>query len=177
MSAKYLPIESSDSEAAKAAELVRISDSRKIGFKKIVLGLLPMPIFMSGNDFFAKLAVGGINTNNVSALNSLGLGVILACMALKKEARDHFVDEVKYNWLHCIIVESLTVLANYLLIRGMVGLPAYIVSSLSASRPLFILVLETALGVSRDSAKHCFGFKLFPIICTVSGVILMTMYS
>lgn len=153
------------------------SGSGKIGFKKIVLGLLPMPILMSGNDFFAKISVGDINTNNVSALNSLGLGFVLACMALSKEARHHFIDEVKYNWLHCIIVESLTVLANYLLIRAMVGLPAYIVSSLSASRPLFILVLETVLGISRDSAKHCFGFKLFPIICTVSGVILMTIFS
>ena len=150
---------------------------KKSDWKRIVFGLLPMPIFMSGNDFFAKLSVGDINTNNVSALNSIGLGFVLACMALKKEARTHFVDEVKYNWLYCIIVETLTVLANYLLITGMVGLPAYIVSSLSAARPLFILILETVLGISRDSAKQCFGFKLFPIVCTVSGVVLMTLYS
>lgn len=141
---------------------------------KNFLLLIPIPLAMSGNDFFAKVSVSSMPVNNVSALNSIGFGAVLITFAFSKTGRKHFLDEVKYNWLFGIISEALTILSTYLVIVGMTGLSAPIVSALSSLRPFFLLISETVLRISTDSIYQCIGFKLFPILFIVAGVILMT---
>lgn len=145
--------------------------------RRIVLGLFPIPIFLSGNDFFAKLSVDGLDSNNVTGFNSIGLGIVLSMMSIKAESRKYFVSEFKYNIFFCIFNELLTIMANYLMILGMVGLEAPIVSALSATRPLFVLILETIFRISKVPITQCLGFKVFPIICIIGGAILMTVVS
>lgn len=146
-------------------------------FKKVAIGIFPLPILLSGNDFFAKISVGNMHRNNVSGLNSVGLGMVLACMLFKKSVRKHYFDELKFSWLFCAIIEALSISATYLLICGMIGLEAPIVSSLTASRPLFILIFETIFRISKVPVSHCLGFKLFPILCVIAGTVIMTVYA
>lgn len=141
---------------------------------KNFLLLIPIPIAMSGNDFFAKVSVSSMPINNVSALNSIGFGSVLILFIVSKNSRKHFWDEVKYNWFYGIVSEFLTILSTYLVIVGMTGLSAPIVSALSSLRPFFLLISETALRISTDSVYQCIGFKLFPILFIVAGVILIT---
>ena len=151
--------------------------SRGKYLRKIILGVLPIPILMSGNDFFAKISVGNLHRNNVSGLNSLGLGAVLVCMLFRKDVREHYLDELKFNWFFCAIIEVMSISATYLIICGMIGLEAPIVSSLTASRPLFVLIFETIFRVSKVPVSHCFGFKLLPILCVIAGTIIMSVYA
>lgn len=146
-------------------------------FRKVALGIFPLPLLLSGNDFFAKISVGNMHRNNVSGLNSVGLGFVLACMLFKKEVRSHYLDELKFSWLFCAFIEAMSISATYLLICGMIGLEAPIVSSLTASRPLFILIFETIFRISKVPVSHCFAFKLFPILCVIAGTVIMTIYA
>lgn len=149
-------------------------NKKKFETIKNFLLLIPIPIAMSGNDFFAKVSVSSMPINNVSALNSIGFGSVLILFIVSKDSRKHFLDEVKYNWFYGIVSEFLTILSTYLVIVGMTGLSAPIVSALSSLRPFFLLISETALRISTDSVYQCVGFKLFPILFIVAGVILIT---
>ena len=168
-----------DNEAAMIAEEKKRVAALSPGqyFKKVALGIFPLPILLSGNDFFAKISVGNMHRNNVSGLNSVGLGFVLACMLFKKDVRKHYLDELKFSWLFCAIIEALSISATYLLICGMIGLEAPIVSSLTASRPLFILIFETIFRISKVPVSHCLAFKLFPILCVIAGTVIMTIYA
>lgn len=168
-----------DNEAAAIAEEKKKVAALSAGqyFKKVALGIFPLPILLSGNDFFAKISVGNMHRNNVSGLNSVGLGFVLACMLFKKDVRKHYLDELKFSWLFCAIIEALSISATYLLICGMIGLEAPIVSSLTASRPLFILIFETIFRISKVPVSHCLAFKLFPILCVIAGTVIMTIYA
>lgn len=167
-----------DEAAMIEAERKRVAAMSSLQyFKKVALGIFPLPILLSGNDFFAKLSVEKMHRNNVSGLNSVGLGLVLACMLFKKDVRKHYLDELKFSWLFCAIIEALSISATYLLICGMMYLSAPIVSSLSASRPLFILFFETVFRISKVPVSHCLGFKLFPILCVIVGTVIMTLYA
>ena len=143
--------------------------------RRVITGLLPIPVIMSGNDFFAKVSVGNMPVNNVSAINSVAFGTVLICTLFTRKARSHFFDEFKYNILFVVLIEALSIFTNYLMILGMNGLSASLVSSLSSTRPLFILVFEKLLGLSKDSVQQIVGFKLLPIIVIICGAILMTL--
>ena len=132
---------------------------------------------MSGNDFFAKVSVGNMNHNNVSGLNSIGLGIVLSCMLFKKDVRAHYIDELKFNWFFCTFIEVISIATTYFIICGMIGLEAPIVSSLSSSRPLFVLIFETIFRVSKVPVSHCFAFKLLPIILVIAGTVIMGIYA
>ena len=150
--------------------------------KRVITGLLPIPVFMSGNDFFAKLSVDGFSedektmpTNNVSAINSISLGLVLLCTLFTPKARKHFVDEFKYNVLFSILIEGFNIFANYLIFIAMDGLSASLVSSLSSTRPFFILIFEKLCGLSKDSVQQIIGFKLPPILVTITGAIIIAL--
>lgn len=168
-------IDIADTDGDKDKQKEAMSRSKKI--RKIVFGLLPLPLLLSGNDFFAKLAVDGLDSNAVTGFNSVGLGFVLFLMIIKSESRKYFLSELKYNVFFCIFNELLTIICNYLMIVGMIGLAAPIVSALSATRPLFVLILETIFRISKVPVSQCFGFKLFPIVCIIGGAILMTVAS
>ena len=149
--------------------------------RRVITGLLPIPLFMSGNDFFAKLSVSGLHedektmpANNVSAINTVCFGLVLVFLLLRKKTRKHFWDETKYNVMFAVFIEGLSVFTNYLMITAMGTLDASIVSSLSSTRPLFILVFEKMFRLSKDSVEQIAGFKLFPIILIIAGSIIMT---
>ena len=143
--------------------------------RRVITGLLPIPIIMSGNDFFAKVSVGNMPVNNVSALNTMSFGVVLLGIFFTREARAHFATEFKYNVMFAVFNEALSIFTNYLLILGMSGLSASLVSSLSATRPLFILFFEKLFGLSKDSVHQILAFKLLPIVVVIGGAILMTL--
>ena len=149
--------------------------------RRVITGLLPIPLFMSGNDFFAKLSVDGLSeddkampANNVSAINTVCFGLVLVFLLLKPRTRKHFLDEFRYNVMFAIFIEALSVFTNYLMIIAMSALDASIVSSLSSTRPFFILIFEKMFRLSKDSVQQIAGFKLLPIIFIIAGSIIMT---
>lgn len=144
--------------------------------KRVITGLLPIPVILSGNDFLAKLVVERMPSNNTSALNTMGFGVVLITILLTREGRKGFIPEFKYNLVFCMMAEVLSVITNYLVIKALEYHPASLVSSLSATRPFFILIFEKVFGLSKDSVGHIVGFKLVPILFVIAGAIILTMY-
>lgn len=142
--------------------------------RRVITGLLPIPIAMSGNDFFAKVAVDDLPSENVSAINNMSIGVILGSLLFTAKARKHFLEEFRYNILFVFLTEALSTLTNYLIIKALGGLDASLVSSLSATRPFFILIFEKVFRLSKDSVSQIVGFKLVPIIFIIIGTIIMT---
>ena len=145
--------------------------------KRVITGLLPIPVILSGNDFLAKIVVDRMPSNNVSALNTVGFGTVLICILLTREGREGFIPELKYNLFFGIMAEVLSVTTNYLVFTALEYHSASLVSSLSSTRPFFILIFEKIFGLSKDSVGHIVGFKLVPTLFVIAGAIIMTVFA
>ena len=125
-------------------------------------------------DLLVKKAVTSIPALNGMAISCIFLGIAILPALLKSSVRKGLKFEIK-NWHWAIYSEGLTFIAIGLTYLAMKGLPVTIVSSLGATQPLILLVLERIADrwhgkMMRD---HLLLPKLGSILFIVAGVVLL----
>ena len=125
-------------------------------------------------DLLVKKAVTSIPALNGMAISCIFLGIAILPALLNSSVRKGFKFEIK-NWHWAIYSEGLTFIAIGLTYLAMKGLPVTIVSSLGATQPLILLVLERIADrwhgkMMRD---HLLLPKLGSILFIVAGVVLL----
>ncbi len=126
------------------------------------------------HEFFAKIAVSQISAWNGTAINSLVMGWFALILLLKKKYRVGFISEIK-NVKLTFVSELLTLGGLLTLYLAMEGLPATIVSVVSAAQPLFVLFFEwVAFSFGIKIVKDInWRHKLFAIAMIAIGLILL----
>jgi len=146
--------------------------------KALLIGVLaPLIVSVALCEFMLKVSTNGLNAFNVCSISffSLGCMMIFVVFVTPLNGAKYFMCEVKRNWVFCVLSDVFTLFAQFLLIMGMSGLPASIVSSLAAIQPFITLCLERIFGIASDTIKECLSYKLVPIVLVVSGVIILSL--
>lgn len=125
-------------------------------------------------EFFIKVAVSDIPFWNGTAVSVIFMGLTVMVLAVYGPVRRGIPTEW-HNLKWAVLSESLTFVGILTVYFAMSGLPATIVSSLAATQPLAVLLLENILTrsgipIARDTALFK---KLIPIIVIVLGVLLL----
>lgn len=147
---------------------------KKIKLKVGVWMLIMMILTVGFSEFFIKIATNNLPELNGLAINSIFIGLTIIPVLLFSNVRKHFKQEIK-NFKWAFISEVLTFLGLGTLYFAMKGMPATVVSSLSATQPLAVLFFEKIFhkfgaDICRDVNLWA---KLIPIVLIVIGVILL----
>ncbi len=142
--------------------------------KRVILLMILIMIILSGlTEFIIKIATDNIPETNGIVINFIFLGLTTSSVLIWK-VRFNFIQEIS-NLKWACAGESLTLLGMTTLYVAMKNLPATIVSSVAATQPLFVLILERIMHCSfgKMCKDHFFLPKLIPISLIVIGVIIL----
>lgn len=145
-----------------------------IGFVVIFILILMTALY----EFSIKIATTSLPEMNGAAITSIFVGLATLPGLFNKNIRSHFPKELK-NLGWSLMIESFTLVGILTTYFAMAGLQATTVSSIAASQPLTVLILESAankmgLKISQDTN---YAQKAFPIILIVLGVLLLSLFS
>ena len=140
--------------------------------------IITLVIVVAVYEFLIKVATVNLPPINGMAINSIAVGISLIPVIFFNPLRKGIRYEVK-NIPWVLGIESLTFFAIFTTYIAMAGLPATIVSSVAASQPLFVVLVEKGLGkigikISKDTALLP---KLIPILLIVLGIVLLYLRS
>lgn len=144
--------------------------------KMNILGwsILMLAITSALNEFFIKLATVQLPVWNGTAINSIIIGLCILPALFNYKIRKDFPKELK-NIPITLVSELLTLGAIATLYLAMTGLPATIVSVISATQPLFVLIFEGfafffGIKIVKDiNWKH----KIFAVALVVIGIVIL----
>jgi drug/metabolite transporter (DMT)-like permease len=148
--------------------------SKKIKIKVSIWAIISLILIVALYEFFIKIATASIPELNGISLSCIAVGLVISLGFIHKKTRKGFTKELK-NIKWAILVESLTFFGIFTTYYSMAGLPATVVSSLAATQPLTVLIIEKIFykaGYSISKDKN-FLSKLIPISLIVLGVIIM----
>lgn len=128
------------------------------------------------SEFFVKVATNNLPLAHNLALNNFGMGIVFVPALLWKTMRTQMKKEWK-NYRFVIITETVTFMAIMMSYLAMAGLPLTIASSLSATQPVFVILLERIAHArfGKMVQDNSLKFKLGAIALVTAGVILLTM--
>ncbi|MBM3232850.1 hypothetical protein FJZ18_01650 [Candidatus Pacearchaeota archaeon] len=149
---------------------------KKMRFNLSLWTLGVMIITGAFSEFFVKVSTESLPVLNGIALNNLSMGAVFIPALFFSKLRRQCLSELK-NIHYIFISESMTFLAVFLLFLAMKGLPATIVTSLSATQPVFVVILEKIAHwkfgkIVRDDS---FKFKIGAVALVILGVILLAL--
>ena len=147
--------------------------------KNIIRNLLPILLLIFLTAFY-EFSVK-VSTINMPLVNGIAITMIFTGLAtlpafFKKKIREGFTTEIN-NFKWAVIIESLTFLGVLTSYFAMTGLPATVVSSIAASQPLAVLILESLAVMAGVNISHQAKFrdKILPILLIVLGVVLLAL--
>lgn len=146
----------------------------RVKSKAVVWMVLSMILVSALYEFFIKVSTTQLPEMNGVAVNCLSIGIVVVPALLSRSIRRQFVSEIG-NAKWSLFIESLTFINVVVIYFAMSGLPATIVSSVAATQPLMILLLERIfhkLGI-RLCEKESFAHKIVPLVLIVLGVIIL----
>ncbi|MEK6825704.1 MAG: EamA family transporter [Nanoarchaeota archaeon] len=149
--------------------------AKKMKFKLGLWMIGVMIITGALSEFFVKVSTMNLPILNGLALNNLAMGAVFIPALFLKSLRKQCFSEFK-NIKYIFISESITFFAVFTLYLAMVDLPATIVTSLSATQPVFVVLLERIAHWKFGKIIHddALRFKLGAVVLVVIGVILLT---
>lgn len=147
---------------------------KKIKFKISLWILIIFVAIIALYEFFVKISTTNLPEWNGIAISNICLGFTILLGLFNKKIRGKFLTELK-NIKWAMLNESLTFLGIVTLFFAMAGLPATIVSSIAATQPFAVLILEflankIGMNISVDTN---FRKKIIPIFMIVAGVVLI----
>ena len=148
--------------------------SKKIKIKVSIWVIVLMILIIALDEFFVKIATTNIPELNGISLSCIAAGLVISLGFIHRKTRMGFTKELK-NIKWAILIESLTFFGIFTTYFAMAGLPATTVSSLGATQPLAVLIIEkifNKMGFSISRDKN-FLSKLIPVSLIVLGVIIM----
>ncbi|MFA6466558.1 MAG: EamA family transporter [Patescibacteria group bacterium] len=147
---------------------------KKIKLKMSLWMMISLIFIVALYEFFIKIATNNLPELNGIAISSICIGLAILPGLFNKKIRLGFPAELK-NLKWAVLNESLTFLGILTTYFAMAGLPATIVSSIAATQPLTVLILESSankVGI-KMSIENNFSKKIIPILMIVIGVILL----
>lgn len=147
---------------------------RKVKFESRVWMIVSLILLIALTEFFVKVATTEISAWQGITLNSITLGITLMFALLNSGVRKGFATELRnLPWIAASEVFTFSAAAS--LYFAMAGLPATIVSSIGATEPLMVLILERT--VQRLTGNLTKDHKTLPVLVAivfiVAGVVLM----
>jgi drug/metabolite transporter (DMT)-like permease len=125
-------------------------------------------------EFFIKVATINLPAVNGVAVSSVFLGIACIPMLISSKTRKGLKETAKYaGW--AVLNESFTFLGVFTTYFAMAKLPATIVSSIAATQPLAVLIIEKIFsrgGIKVERAPELLP-KLIPIASIVLGIMLL----
>jgi len=154
---------------------VRLSTNLKgIGRGFVVWLMAIMVLLVALHEFFIKIATSHLPTLNGIAVGLISVGLTLLLGLIHDRTRQGVRAEFKnLKWAVC--GDSLALAGLAAMYFAMAGLPATIVSSVGATHPLILLLLEKifhAFGVNICADPRLLR-KLIPITTMVCGIVLL----
>ncbi len=148
--------------------------AKKIKLKVSLWMIVSLIIIVALYEFFIKIATNNLPELNGISISSICVGLVILPGLFNKKIRLGFPRELK-NIKWALLNESLTFLGILTTYFAMAGLPATIVSSIAATQPFTVLILESLankIGV-KISIENNFSKKIVPILLIVLGVVLL----
>lgn len=147
---------------------------KKIKLKATLWMIITLIVVVGLYEFFIKVSTTNLPELNGIAISHIFVGLTILPGLFVKKIRKGFTKELK-NTKWSILNESFTFLGVLTLYYAMSGLPATIVSSIAATQPLAVLMMESfanKIGI-RLSNEGNFRKKLVPILLIVLGIVLL----
>ncbi|MDD5749448.1 MAG: EamA family transporter [Patescibacteria group bacterium] len=148
--------------------------AKQIRLKVSLWMIISLIIVVALYEFFIKIATNNLPELNGIAISSICVGLIILPGLFNKKIRLGFPKELK-NIKWALLNESLTFLGIFTTYFAMAGLPATIVSSIAATQPFAVLILESIahkIGI-KISVENNFNKNIAPILLIVFGVVLL----
>lgn len=149
-------------------------NNKRIRLKVSLWLIVSLILVVALYEFFIKISTITLPELNGISVTSICIGLALLPGLFSSNLRNGFSNELK-NVRWALLNESLTFLGIATTYFAMSGLPATIVSSVAATQPLAVLVLESfahIIGI-RISAENNFRKNILPILLIVLGIVLL----
>jgi len=150
--------------------------SGRVAVFNIRFGLLiaMLILLVALHEFFIKVATNSLPAINGLSISMITMGLTIFTGLFNKETRQGVLAEFK-NLKWAAFCQTLTFMGMGAIYFAMAGLPATIVSTIAATQPLTVLLLEKAFhkcGVQICSDELLLP-KLIPITAIVAGIFML----